>query len=132
MDRDSSRRSNAEPSRRLPKRSVPQITTARMSRAEELHRREKRYIMMMSFRGVCLILATVLVTAHAPLLWLWIPILVLGIVVVPWLAVIIANDRGRKDRHEYHPKAPSGRDRHELTAAGEPVPTPRVIDADPE
>jgi Flp pilus assembly protein TadB len=72
------------------------ITDAAPSRAEELHHREVRYITMMCIRALCLILATVLVVAHAPLLGVWIPILLVATLVVPWLAVILANERPRK------------------------------------
>jgi hypothetical protein len=103
-----------------------------MSPAQERHRREKRYLTMMSFRAACLILATVLYSAHVGLAWLWMPVLLVGMLVLPWLAVIIANGRTRPERTGYHPQAPGERGRPELTGAAEPAPGPRIIDADPE
>ncbi len=107
------------------------ITNAQPSRAEELRRREVRYVLMMSFRAVCLVVATVLVYSHAPLLYIWLPILLLGMVLVPWLAVILANDRPPKAQYRLG---------HKYRAASE-VPDPRAIsqserpktiDADPD
>ncbi len=75
------------------------ITDARMSQEEELKRRERRYILMMGLRAACVIIAVVLVLAHVPLLGLWLPLCGLGMVLLPWLAVILANDRPPKDEH---------------------------------
>lgn len=108
------------------------ITDAAPSHAEELHRREVRYVVMMSVRALCLILATVLVTVHVPYLVIWVPILVLGALVLPWLAVIIANDRAPKRQYRaggrYGPQAPNQR---ALTADVAEVPERKVIDLDP-
>lgn len=68
-----------------------QITDAAPSAADERHHRERRYLAMMGIRALCLVLITVLVRQHAPLLVVWVPILVFGVLVVPWLAVILAN-----------------------------------------
>lgn len=73
--------------------------------------REIRYVLMMSLRVVSLVVAAILVGVHAPLLWLWLPICLFGMVVLPWLAVIIANDRPPKERYRLvnrlhrHPRA---------------------------
>jgi Flp pilus assembly protein TadB len=75
------------------------ITDAEHSRDDQLKRRQVRYILMMSVRAVCLVLAAILVSVRAPLPWLWAPLLVLGMVLVPWLAVILANDRPPKPEH---------------------------------
>jgi len=75
------------------------ITDARMSQEEELKRRERRYILMMGLRAACVIIAVVLVLARVPLLGLWLPLCGLGMVLLPWLAVILANDRPPKDEH---------------------------------
>jgi len=110
-----------------------QITDAAPSHAEELHRREVRYVVMMVVRAVCLILATVLVTAHAPYLAIWVPLLVAGALIIPWLAVVIANDRPPKRQYRL-----SGRlghtppDQRALDAAPDVAPPERkVIDAEP-
>jgi len=105
------------------------ITDARRSPQAELRYREIRYVLMMSIRAVCLVIAAVLVSARAPLLWLWLPLCFFGMLVVPWLAVIWANDRLPKERFRI-----GGRLRHRAPAdepaalsSAEP---PRVIDAD--
>jgi Protein of unknown function (DUF3099) len=67
------------------------ITSAERSPAEERRSREVRYLLMMSVRALCLVAATVLITVRPPLLWLWLAICAVGMVVVPWLAVILAN-----------------------------------------
>ncbi len=85
---------------------------------------------MMSFRAVCLVAAAILVGTHAPLLWVWIPICLFGMIVVPWLAVILANDR---------PPKPQYRLANRLHHREEPVPPqalpqsppPKVIDHEP-
>lgn len=108
------------------------ITDAAPSHAEELHRREVRYVVMMGVRALCLVLATVLVTTHAPYLVIWVPILVLGALVIPWLAVVIANDRAPKRHYRvggrYGPEAPNQR---ALTADAPDAPERKVIDVDP-
>ena len=82
------------------KRAKPAlITDADRSQDDQLHSREVRYILMMAVRVVCLIVAAVLVGVRAPLLWLWIPICLVGMVFVPWLAVLLANDRPPKEQH---------------------------------
>ena len=104
------------------------ITDAETSQHDQLHSREVRYILMMSFRALCLVAAAVLVGAHAPLLWVWIPICLVGMVLVPWFAVLLANDRPpkRRDRRggqQFEQPAPE--------LASLPPATPvRIIDAD--
>src|SRR3954451_18119295 len=71
------------------------ITDAAPSRREELRHREVRYVAMMSIRIICLILATILFTAHAPYAAIWGPVLLLGVTALPWFAVTLANDRTR-------------------------------------
>jgi hypothetical protein len=111
---------------------IPRITDAARSRNEELHSREVRYVLMMLIRAACLIVATVLVSVHAPYLAIWIPILLFIVVVVPWLAVILANDRGPKEKyrlsHRQHPVV----EPLSLSAPREPGDGPLTIDIDPE
>ena len=75
------------------------ITDAKISQEAELRRRERRYILMMLLRAVCLIVAVVLVMLKVPLLVIWLPLCGLGMVLLPWLAVILANDRPPKDQY---------------------------------
>lgn len=102
------------------------ITDAKISQEEELRRRERRYILLMMTRAACLILAVVLVTLKVPLLVVWLPLCGLGMVLLPWLAVIIANDRPPKQRHRFK--------RHRQGAAPAAVlpsqPSGRVIESD--
>jgi uncharacterized membrane protein len=104
------------------------ITDARQSPRDELRYRERRYVLMMSIRALCLVAAAVLVSARAPLLWLWLPLCLFGMVVVPWLAVILANDRLPKDRYRllHHERAAPESEAKQISPAEEP----RVIDAD--
>jgi hypothetical protein len=68
------------------------ITDAAMSLDEERRYRTIRYVVMMSIRGVLVIVIGILVMAEAPLLWLWLALGVVGMAVLPWLAVLLAND----------------------------------------
>ncbi len=60
------------------------ITTAPASRQEEIAQRQRRYVMSMSLRTVCFIGAVV---AEGWLRW----VLVVGAVVLPYVAVVMAN-----------------------------------------
>jgi hypothetical protein len=69
------------------------ITDAPEDPEVERRRREIRYVAMMVTRALCLIGAALLV-AQRPWLWqLGALLCVVGAVVLPWLAVILANDR---------------------------------------
>jgi hypothetical protein len=108
---------------------VPRITNAARSRQADIRSREVRYIMMMGIRAICLVVATVLVSVHAPYLVIWIPILLFGVLVVPWVAVILANDRGPKDKYRlvHHQKQEP---QLFLASPREPGDGPRTIDID--
>lgn len=64
------------------------ITDAARSHEDELATRRRRYSIMMSLRVPCLVLAAVFY--HTP--WLAAALIILS-VPLPWMAVIIANDR---------------------------------------
>ena len=84
------------------KRAAPRpilITDAETSQDDQLRRRQIRYVTMMGVRALCLILAAVLVSLQVPLLWLWVTLCVVGMVLLPWMAVLIANDRPPKEQH---------------------------------
>lgn len=86
------------------KRSAPQpilITDAPESLTKQRHSREIRYVSMMGLRAVCLIVGAVLASNRVPLLWLWLPLCGLGMVLLPWFAVLIANDRPVKEEHRW-------------------------------
>jgi hypothetical protein len=104
------------------------ITNAERSQDDQLHSREVRYLLMMSFRALCLVAAAVLAGVHAPLLWLWIPVCLFGMLIVPWAAVILANDRPRRRRvRTGEAKPPTPADALPTPLAIDPI---RVIDAD--
>jgi hypothetical protein len=75
------------------------ITDAPESPTQERHSREVRYLIMMGIRALCLIVAAILVSAKPPHYGLWVIACVIGMVLLPWLAVIIANDRRAKPEH---------------------------------
>ncbi|NJC68364.1 DUF3099 domain-containing protein [Planosporangium thailandense] len=75
------------------------ITDAEPSQDDQLRMREIRYLIMMSIRALLLIVAAVLVGLRVPLLPLWLVLCVVGMVLLPWLAVILANDRPPKEQH---------------------------------
>ena len=69
------------------------ITEAAPSLAEQHNARKRRYVITMVVRGVSLILAAVFYQT----LWLAIIFTVLG-TVLPWVAVMMANDRPPKKK----------------------------------
>lgn len=112
------------------------ITDAEPSPDDQLRRRQIRYVVMMSVRALCLVVAAVLVSSDAPMLWLWVPLCVLGMVLLPWLAVIIANDRPPKEKHRLSNRLrraqPQERGPQALPTQSSDKPvTPPTIDAEP-
>lgn len=110
------------------------ITDASRSPADQLHSRQVRYVVMMGIRAVCLILGAVLVSVKAPMLWLWLPLCAVGMVLLPWLAVLIANDRPPKDEHRlmnrFQRRSREDRQERVLTTTTNTEREPKVIDAD--
>jgi Protein of unknown function (DUF3099) len=76
------------------------ITDAARSQDDQLRSRQIRYVTMMGLRTLCLILGGVLISVRAPLLPLWLVLCALGMVFLPWIAVLIANDRPPKTKEE--------------------------------
>ena len=75
------------------------ITEAQPSLAAQHAARKKRYALTMGIRAVCLIFAAVFYQT----VWLMLVLAVLG-TVLPWIAVIMANDgppKKRVDPHRY-------------------------------
>ncbi|MFX0593777.1 DUF3099 domain-containing protein [Melissospora conviva] len=110
------------------------ITDARRSQHDELHGRMVRYVVMMGIRTVCLVVGAILVTVDAPLLWLWLPLCAVGAILLPWLAVLLANDGPPKEENRLRVKLGIGRRK----LAAQPPPRtlateeePRVIDLEP-
>ncbi|MDM7830955.1 DUF3099 domain-containing protein [Cellulomonas edaphi] len=74
---------------------VTRITSAPEPLADDVARRQKRYLIQMGIRVVCFALA-VITWSHIPV-WLSV-ILIVGAVVLPYVAVILANaGRERRD-----------------------------------
>src|SRR5262245_25307438 len=104
------------------------ITDAERSQGDQLRAREIRYVIMMGTRLICLVIGGVLVMLKVPLLPLWLALCVAGAILLPWLAVILANDRPPKPEHRL---------RNRPRKREEPVPrslgtgdNPKIIDAD--
>jgi hypothetical protein len=76
------------------------ITDAPENPERELRRREIRYVVMTMTRAGCLVVGAVLVSTKPPLWPLWVLLCVVGMVLLPWLAVILANDRPPRTRAE--------------------------------
>lgn len=78
------------------------ITEARISPAEQHAARKRRYAITMAVRAVCLVLAA----CFYQIVWLMAIFAVLG-TVLPWVAVVMANDRPPKkklDPNRYTPQ----------------------------
>ncbi|MFJ6215838.1 DUF3099 domain-containing protein [Streptomyces sp. NPDC092296] len=114
---------------------VFRITGARASLTDDVRGRQRRYIISMSIRTVCVILAVVLWNVERPIAW----VALVGGLILPYIAVVIANagrenapglpksfidepptptlDRGDPDRTD-DPDASAGRD-EPVTLVGE-------------
>ena len=68
---------------------VQSVTTARQAGSEDLRQRQIHYFLAMGIRLVCFILA--MTTPIGPLTWVW----VIGAVVLPYVAVLLANNSVR-------------------------------------
>ena len=77
------------------------ITSAEPSLAEQHAARKKRYAIMMATRGVCIVLAAVFYQVP----WLMLIFAIAG-AVLPWMAVIMANDRPPKSKLRMHNSTP--------------------------
>ena len=76
------------------------ITDAARSQDEQFRSRQIRYVTMMVLRAGCLIAGAILISTHPPLLPVWLIICALGMVILPWAAVLIANDRPARSKAE--------------------------------
>ena len=92
------------------------ITEAQPSLAEQHAARKKRYAITMAVRGVCIVLAAV----FYQIVWLMLMFAILG-AVLPWIAVLMANDGPPKKRVD--PNRYAGRPDRQLEAR-----SARVID----
>src|SRR6476660_5111144 len=78
------------------------ITEAEPSMAEQHAARKKRYAITMAVRAVCLVLAAV----FYHVVWLMLIFAVLG-TVLPWIAVVMANDRPPRKRAQIYAPIPA-------------------------
>lgn len=67
---------------------VVRITTAAGNRADDISARQRRYLLSMSLRTLCFVGA--IAASLAGIGWLW-PILIAGAIVLPYIAVVMAN-----------------------------------------
>ena len=102
--------------RRRPKAQL--ITDAPQNPEDELRAREIRYVIMMLLRAACVIVGAVLVMVRPPLLALWLVICVVGAVVLPWAAVLLANDKAPRADAKF---------RNKLLHQRPPEPEPRAL-----
>ncbi|MGY1601508.1 DUF3099 domain-containing protein [Geodermatophilus sp. SYSU D00815] len=94
--RESARSNRAEP---------VLITDARPSQFDEYAARKKRYVLTMGVRALSIVAAAVVYTA-TQLLWLVLLLAILG-TVLPWIAVVMANDGPPKSKqhvNRYRPE----------------------------
>jgi threonine/homoserine/homoserine lactone efflux protein len=76
------------------------ITDAARSPEQQFHSRQIRYGVMMGLRVLCLIVGAIVTSLRVPFLPLWWGLCLLGMVMLPWMAVLIANDRPAKTKAE--------------------------------
>ncbi|NUS72533.1 MAG: DUF3099 domain-containing protein [Corynebacteriales bacterium] len=74
---------------------APAATGPELTPAQELHRREVRYGTLMAVRIGFLILAAVVIMADVPGATLWMLLCIGAAMLLPWIAVMIANERFR-------------------------------------
>ena len=101
------------------------ITDAPEDQEKELRRREVRYVAMMLIRAACVIGAAILASLRPTLWGLWVGLCLVAMLLLPWFAVILANDRPAKKRRPQRPVPP--------VSAQPALPSTsddRVIDAD--
>jgi hypothetical protein len=104
------------------------ITEAPVNTDDEFDRRRKRYLVMMTIRAACIVGAATTFRLSG---WLAAAFVVAALV-LPWSAVLIANDRPPKQELRFRRFIPDGNRPKELKPAEpEPAhehPQPRIID----
>jgi hypothetical protein len=106
------------------------ITNAARSQGDQLHSREIRYVTMMGLRVMCLIAGAILISVRPPLLPLWLTVCAAGMVLLPWMAVLIANDRPPKSKMPNPPVHPVVNVERQLQDQAYDHPEKRTIDAE--
>jgi hypothetical protein len=91
--------------------SVHVVTQARRSLSDDISYRQRRYLLMMSIRAVCFVIAVCLYVNHFG--WLA-AIPAVGAIFIPYFAVVFANGGREPDNTrgfmEYRPNLPATRD----------------------
>ena len=64
------------------------ITNAPLNRRDDIAARQRRYLLSMSLRTICFVGA--IIASLAGIHWLW-PILIVGAILLPYVAVVMAN-----------------------------------------
>jgi hypothetical protein len=108
-------RSECPTVKKQPERPVL-ITDAARSQNEQFHSRQIRYAVMMGLRTVCLIVGAILVSVRPPFLGFWLILCAIGMVLLPWMAVLVANDRPARSKAERAASA-AARERPQPTLA---------------
>jgi DUF3099 family protein len=72
---------------RPPEQPVYSVTGVRRGTSDDLAQRQRRYLISMTIRTICFVLAVV---THGPVRW----VLVAAAVVLPYIAVVMANAVG--------------------------------------
>lgn len=83
------------------RRRVELITDVPETPEVQFRRRRRQYLLMMGLRIALLILAAVLVSAGVPHALWWVGLCIVGMVALPWMAVLIANDRPPRQRSRF-------------------------------
>jgi len=115
--------------KKQPERAVL-ITDAARSPSDQLRSRQVRYVTMMALRAACLVAGAVLISVRPPLLPIWLILCAAGMVLLPWAAVLIANDRPPKSKAERNP-GPQQRPQVMLERQSAEEIRHRTIDAEP-
>ena len=88
--------------------STPVITDVAPSREQQRRSRTQKYLIMMSIRVVAVVSCGILVIVEAPYLWMWLSVGIFATTVIPWLAVMLANDRpAKKERRMFYRPPPT-------------------------
>jgi len=93
------------------------ITDAARSQDEQFRSRQIRYVTMMGLRAACLIAGAILISAQPPLLPVWLIMCAAGMVILPWAAVLIANDRPARSKAERAASAAREQERQQAALA---------------
>lgn len=91
-------------SRRVDPDAAIRITTAGRGPDADIARRQRRYVASMMIRALCFIGAVI--AGLAGITWLW-PILIAGALVLPYIAVVMANATDTRTDHMPLPDAGS-------------------------